>query len=176
MWLRRVGSDLSSPPMRIRRESIDAYWLEDAHIEVVLKSGWQMAVTGTLEEFDRVMGVKRAKPQIALVSDDDDDFDLVWEEWSKVRAVGKKTAIEAWHKTRKERPQIGVLLGMVKEQLGEWRRENRPNDKIPYLASWLNAHRWADLVRTSNGQTAKTVAEMLAELDAEDMPTLRLAP
>ena len=69
-----------------------------------------------------------------------------FDEWYKdyPRKTGKGAARKAFLKARKG----GVDLDTLKEGLDRskrsWAVENRPKDKMPYPATWLNAESWDD--------------------------------
>ena len=170
MWLRRVGPVALAPPMRIRRESIDAYWEEEGHIEVVLTSGWQMAVAGDISEFDKAMSLKPASSSNEPLSRDDmDDFEEFYRRYP--RKMKKPDAQKAWHQLRDERPSLAVLLQALEHHVDTWKREGREVKVVPYPASWLRNKQWGDQCEGRNGLravAAPTVSDMLVELDQLD--------
>lgn len=77
-------------------------------------------------------------------SADADGFDAFWKLWR--RKVARQDAARAFQKAMrsKDAPTIDALLAAVRAQLGVWDREQRPLDKHPHAATWLNGRRWED--------------------------------
>ena len=171
MWLRRVKNEALAPPMRIRRESVEAYWEEDGHIKIVLHNGWEMAVAGNIEEFDEAMGVKKkaTRKHVADISPDDmDDFEEFWRRYP--RKVAKQAARKAWQRSVDERPALGVILCELDKQVKTWKTEARTDDKIPHPSTWIRGARWTDVVKRNGLHAVSTpsVKDMLEEIEQLD--------
>jgi DNA-binding transcriptional ArsR family regulator len=63
------------------------------------------------------------------------------------RKTSKIAAERAWAKAvRTTNP--AVIIAAVPAAIAQWKRENRPADKIPYPATWLNNGSWQDEIPT----------------------------
>lgn len=74
----------------------------------------------------------------------------VWQsefaEWYKdyPRKTGKGAARKAFLKARKNGVEVNTLKDGLDRSIRSWSVENRPKDKMPYPATWLNAESWDD--------------------------------
>nr|DAP49485.1 MAG TPA: replisome organizer protein [Caudoviricetes sp.] len=74
----------------------------------------------------------------------------VWEsefvDWYKdyPRKTGKGAARKAFLKARKAGVEVNTLKDGLERSKRSWAVENRPKDKLPYPATWLNAESWDD--------------------------------
>ncbi|MBK4183191.1 helix-turn-helix domain-containing protein [Corynebacterium macginleyi] len=74
----------------------------------------------------------------------------VWEseflDWYKdyPRKTGKGAARKAFLKARKAGVEVDSLKDGLERSKRSWAVENRPKDKLPYPATWLNAESWDD--------------------------------
>lgn len=72
-------------------------------------------------------------------------FDTFWTKFP--RRVAKADAIKAWQQTAADRPPLLQLLQAVDEMM-KWREKLRARQEfvptVPYPATWLRGHRWAD--------------------------------
>lgn len=59
------------------------------------------------------------------------------------RKTAKKEAERAYLKARQSASAEQLASGLERS-VNQWRRENRPHDKIPYPATWLNKGQWED--------------------------------
>jgi hypothetical protein len=107
----------------------------------------------------------------------DELFDSFWTCWP--RKVDKKDAVRAFAKalsspmlrTLDKTSAAWTITNSATAWATQWREvEQRPLDKIPHAASWLNAERWTDEIpspasqpaaRTSNAQRALALAQDL---------------
>lgn len=67
-------------------------------------------------------------------------------EWYKdyPRKTGKGAARKAFIKARKNGVELDALKEGLDRSKRSWTVENRPKDKLPYPATWLNAESWDD--------------------------------
>jgi hypothetical protein len=74
----------------------------------------------------------------------DQDFADFWETYP--RKENKKAAYKAWRQTAAARPPIEVLIAAVLEfkDCDQWVRDS--GKFIPHAATWLNAHRWVEVL------------------------------
>lgn len=86
------------------------------------------------QSFDR--GPKETKSQ--RKAEPDEDFAAFWAAYP--RKVAKAAARRAWSKTAKDRPPSTDILAAIASQKRQW----MDPQFIPYPATWLNNHRWAD--------------------------------
>lgn len=82
--------------------------------------------------------------------------DAAFAEWwmAYPRKESKQSARKAYAKAltdgpKKSRPTTEALTEALSAQCSVWRRENRPVDKMPHAATWLNGRRWEDEVLSS---------------------------
>lgn len=74
----------------------------------------------------------------------------VWQsefvDWYKdyPRKTGKGAARKAFLKARKAGVEVNTLKDGLERSKRSWAVENRPKDKLPYPATWLNAESWDD--------------------------------
>lgn len=69
-----------------------------------------------------------------------------FDEWYKdyPRKTGKGAARKAFLKARKGGVELDTLKEGLDRSKRSWAVENRPKDKMPYPATWLNAESWDD--------------------------------
>lgn len=69
-----------------------------------------------------------------------------FDEWYKdyPRKTGKGAARKAFLKARKGGVELDTLKEGLDRSKRSWAVENRPKDKLPYPATWLNAESWDD--------------------------------
>ena len=81
---------------------------------------------------------ERADAEAELVNEFDD--------WYKdyPRKTGKGAARKAFLKARKAGVEVNTLKDGLERSKRSWAVENRPKDKLPYPATWLNAESWDD--------------------------------
>lgn len=81
---------------------------------------------------------ERGSSEAELVSEFDD--------WYKdyPRKTGKGAARKAFIKARKNGVEVDALKAGLDRSKRSWAVENRPKDKMPYPATWLNAESWDD--------------------------------
>lgn len=81
---------------------------------------------------------ERADAEAELVTEFDD--------WYKdyPRKTGKGAARKAFLKARKAGVEVNTLKDGLERSKRSWTVENRPKDKLPYPATWLNAESWDD--------------------------------
>lgn len=73
------------------------------------------------------------------VYDDEPAFVSFWNNYP--RKVSKKDAFKAWLKVEDE---PAVVMDGLEASKRAWIKEERPEDKIPHAATWLNGERWTD--------------------------------
>ena len=81
---------------------------------------------------------ERGGPEAELVS----EFDDWYKEYP--RKTGKGAARKAFLKARKNGVEVNTLKDGLARSKRSWAVENRPKDKMPYPATWLNAESWDD--------------------------------
>lgn len=59
------------------------------------------------------------------------------------RKVGRQDALRAFRKARQSASAEELASGLDRS-VNQWRRENRPADKVPHPSTWLNGGRWND--------------------------------
>lgn len=69
-----------------------------------------------------------------------------FDEWYKdyPRKTGKGAARKAFLKARRNGVEVSTLTEGLDRSKRSWAVENRPKDKLPYPATWLNAESWDD--------------------------------
>lgn len=69
-----------------------------------------------------------------------------FDEWYKdyPRKTGKGAARKAFIKARRNGVELDTLKEGLDRSKRSWAVENRPKDKLPYPATWLNAESWDD--------------------------------
>ena len=69
-----------------------------------------------------------------------------FDEWYKdyPRKTGKGAARKAFLKARRNGVEVSTLKEGLDRSKRSWAVENRPKDKLPYPATWLNAESWDD--------------------------------
>lgn len=67
------------------------------------------------------------------------DFDAWWPTYP--RRVAKQDAQKAYTKARRT-VSAAVIAEGLEQSKAQWDRENRPADKVPYAATWLNRAEW----------------------------------
>jgi len=77
-------------------------------------------------------------PPKAARCDKDEGFDQFWDAYP--RKVGKPAARKVWQGLNGERPKVMPGLAAWKSY---WKQKASP-EFVPYPATWLNQHRWAD--------------------------------
>ena len=86
-----------------------------------------------------------------------DQRDQAFEEfWSRYpRAVNKPRALRAWRATAAVRPPDADLIAALDAFIdsADWQRD--AGAFIPHPASWLNGHRWAEVLPESQGQNSQ---------------------
>lgn len=83
---------------------------------------------------EKERGISPAKPKR-----DDQDFEQFWNAYPNKRS--KEDARRAWDK---QRPDLGVCLRAVKEQMKSRQWTDDGGRYIPYPATWINRHQWED--------------------------------
>jgi len=69
------------------------------------------------------------------------------------RKTSKIAAEKAWTKiTRTVDPAL--IIAAVPAHIAQWKREQRPLDKVPYPATWLNNGSWQDEMPAAPEQVA----------------------
>lgn len=81
-----------------------------------------------------------ARPEAERVGAD--EFDSWWSAYP--RKVGKQKARAAYLKARKRGVTAEELRDGLEASVRQWRREMRPDDKLPHPTTWLNEGRWED--------------------------------
>lgn len=90
-------------------------------------------------------GAKFKKSSKRRVLEPDPDFDRFWEELPVRNRIGKKRALQAWHKAIEEGATPDhVIAGVCQYRKAERKRAHQDDYRPLHPATWLNQGRWDD--------------------------------
>jgi len=79
---------------------------------------------------------------LAPLAESTPSFEDFWEAWP--RKTSKADAEKAWKKALRERANPAAIVEACKSYAERCRLTDRPKDKTPYPATWLNRKSWTD--------------------------------